>query len=50
MTEWRNANAGCPWAVKLDVRDLRSHLDVKQRALAGTLGLRYKKPPLKSFL
>ena len=39
QTEWRNANAGCSWAVKLDVRDLGGHLDVTQRALPGILGL-----------
>ena len=37
MTAWRNENIGCFWAVKLDVRDLRGHLDATQRALAGTL-------------
>ena len=42
MTEWRNANAGCSWAVKLDACDLGGHLDVTQRALAGTLSLRVK--------
>ena len=28
-TEWRNANAGCSWAVKLDVRGLGGHLDAQ---------------------
>ena len=36
MTAWRYENEGCFWAVKLDVRDLGGHLDVTQRALAGT--------------
>ena len=40
MTAWRDENAGCFWAVKLDVRDLGNHLDVTQRALAGTLSSR----------
>ena len=42
MTAWRNENAGCFWAVKLDVRDLGGHLDVTQRAPAGTLSSRVK--------
>ena len=40
MTPWRNENAGCPGL--LDVRDLGGHLDVTQRALAGTLSSRVK--------
>ena len=42
MTEWRNANAGCLAAVRLDVRDLGGHSDVTQRASAGTLGTKVK--------
>ena len=42
MTAWRNANAGCFWAVKLDVRDLGGQLDVTQRAPDGTLGNKVK--------
>ena len=42
MTAWRNENEGWFWAVKLDVRDLGGHLDVTQRALAGTLSSRVK--------
>ena len=36
MTAWRNENAGCFWAAKLDFRDSGGHLDVTERALAGT--------------
>ena len=32
MTAWRDASAGCFWAVKLDVRDLGGHLGVTERA------------------
>ena len=42
MTAWRNENAGSFRAVMLDVRDLGGHLDVAQRALAGTLSSRVK--------
>ena len=49
MTEWSNANVGCSWAVKLDVRDLGGHLDVTQRALAGTLGGRVKEATSPSY-
>ena len=42
MTSWRNENACCFWAVKLDARDLGGHLDVTQRALAGTQSSRVK--------
>ena len=40
---WRDDNAVCFWAVKLDVRDLGGHLDVTQRAVAGTLSDKVKK-------
>ena len=42
MTAWRDENAGCFWAGKLDVRDSRGYLDVTQRALAGALNDRVK--------
>ena len=42
MTAWRNADAGCFWTVRLDVPDLGGHLDVTQRAPAGTLRERVK--------
>ena len=42
MTAWRNRNAGCFWAVKLNVRDLGGHLDVTLRAVAGTLSNRIR--------
>ena len=37
LSAWRNEKAECFWAVKLDVRDSGGHLDVTQRAFAGTL-------------
>ena len=46
MTACRNESAGCVRAVKLDVRDLGGHLDVTQRALAGTLSEKVKRSHL----
>ena len=37
MTKWRKQSICCFSVVKLDVRDLGGHLDVTQRARAGTL-------------
>ena len=42
MTAWRSDNVGCIRAVKLDVLDLRGHLDVTQRASDGILSNRVK--------
>ena len=46
---WRDENASCFWAVKLDVRDLGGHL-VTQRAMGGTLSDRVKEVGFQHML
>ena len=40
MKDWVISAGGKGWATKLDIRDLGGHLDITQRARAGTLSAR----------